>query len=79
MIKRFELTFKKVRCCTLEKVQILVQVVQVKILGFKYSGAVFSGDKGLPLLLSNREGWCKYTATQCQGLMDQCPADLESC
>lgn len=52
---------------------------QVKILGFKYSEAVFAGDKRLPVLLSNREGWCKYTATQCQGLMDQCPADLESC
>ena len=39
----------------------------------------FPGDRGLSLLLFNAEGCRRYKTTQCRGLMDQRPADLESC
>lgn len=39
----------------------------------------FPGDRGLSVLLFNAEGCRRYKATQCRGLMDQRPADLESC
>ncbi len=39
----------------------------------------FPGDRGLSLLLFTAEGCRIYKATQCRGLMDQRPADLESC